>query len=1063
MRRSKQHRGTLVHKALAAVIVVALGATIVAAAYDYDQESQQDRQQPYQGRQQRSMQSQGQDSWQQGRQSGMQGRNQQIERQVANELRQEGFGQEGQIMVLATGNRVILLGTVSDQDQKQQAEEVTNQVSGVQQVDNRLQVSRGTGRQDDSQLQQTIQQQLRNRTSAGQNIQVQARNGRVTLSGQVNDWQEMADVLEAAFAAGAQNVTSQLSTTGQSQYSAAQDQWRSQQQGDQYGYDQQGATPPSRRYGRSSDYDQFESRGQMDRGYYPPYGYTPGQDDQTQWQDRQQQQRQGRMQQGQQQWDQQQWDQPQRGMRMQQQRGPQQFSASDLSLAHRIAMQLQQQLTTDKTIQVMDPQAIYVHVSQGTVKLHGSVQDNNEKRLAEQIARSVRGVQNVQNQLQVAGEGGEFQTFGYVPGQMDQGEQQDQSRRQGQIRTDDQSQWDSSSQQGQTGGIGSQPSQSGTGAGQSSSTYRSRSQQQTSGQQSRLGQQAMSALDKQLTQQIQQQLKQRFPQANINVSASQGTITLSGSVQDQNQKQQAEKIVENIGGVKNVQNQLTVGGQQQQYGQQTGQQQTDQQQAGQQQMSASDKQLAQQVEQRLQQQLPQANISVSARQGTVTLQGSVEEQNQKQQAEQIAQSIRGVQDIQNQISVGDFPALGYTPGQDRQRQQMGQQQRGASDMVLSHQIAMQLQQQLGSGQIVHVMDPQAIYVHVSQGTVMLHGSVQDQSQIREAEQVIQNISGVQNVENQLTVGGRQPWQQTGQQQPREQQFGQQTGQQQESRMSASDQKLAQQIEQRLQSQLSDANINVTVSQGTATLQGSVQDNNQKQQAERIARSISGVQNIRNNLSVGGQAGDFPALGYIPGQEGQAQQDTGTGISGDAQCIQMFKQGLTDQNLQSIAQHVYVTCHNGTMALYGYVKSDAEKDQLEKATEQVSGIKEVDNNLIVRKEGAEQKSDSELQEDVESQLWWSPYVDSDKIQVSVQNGTVTLSGQADDWDAMRAAVKNAFDAGAKRVKSQIQYNQSGRQTGITDPGATRRSESQRSGTDRSTAEHPSGIDNDSSDR
>ena len=42
----------------------------------------------------------------------MQGRNQQIERQVANQLRQEGFGQEGQIMVLATGNRVILLGTV---------------------------------------------------------------------------------------------------------------------------------------------------------------------------------------------------------------------------------------------------------------------------------------------------------------------------------------------------------------------------------------------------------------------------------------------------------------------------------------------------------------------------------------------------------------------------------------------------------------------------------------------------------------------------------------------------------------------------------------------------------------------------------------------------------------------------------------------------------------------------------------------------------------------------------------------------------------------------------------
>jgi osmotically-inducible protein OsmY len=275
-------------------------------------------------------------------------------------------------------------------------------------------------------------------------------------------------------------------------------------------------------------------------------------------------------------------------------------------------------------------------------------------------------------------------------------------------------------------------------------------------------------------------------------------------------------------------------------------------------------------------------------------------------------------------------------------------------------------------------------------------------------------------------------------------------------MTASDQRLAQQIEQRLQNQLSNANIDVMVSQGTATLQGSVQDNNAKQQAERIARSISGVQNVRNNITVGGrQSGDYPALGYIPGQEGQTtqqgtmQQDTGTGISGDAQCIQAFKQGLTSQSLQSIAQNVYVTCNQGRMALYGYVRSDDEKDQLEEATKQVSGVTEVDNNLIVKEEGWEQKSDAEIQEDVESQLWWSPYVDSDQIQVSVQNGTVTLSGQADDWDAMRAAVKNAFDGGAKRVKSQIQYSGSGQQTGTSGRQSGTQRSGQESDTDQST--------------
>lgn len=250
-------------------------------------------------------------------------------------------------------------------------------------------------------------------------------------------------------------------------------------------------------------------------------------------------------------------------------------------------------------------------------------------------------------------------------------------------------------------------------------------------------------------------------------------------------------------------------------------------------------------------------------------------------------------------------------------------------------------------------------------------------------------------------------------------------------MTASDRRLAQQVEQQLQQQLPEANITAHVRQGTVTLQGSVQDQSQKQQAERVARSVQGVQNVRNSLAVGGQGTEYPALGYVPGQEGQMQQgqtQQDTGISGDTQCVQMLKQSLTGQNLQSMAQNVYVTCHQGKMALYGYVKSDQEKSQLEKLTKQIPGIKEVDNNLIVHKEGWEQKSDADLREDVESQLWWSRYVDSDKINVNVQNGTVTLSGQADDWDAMRAAVKNAFDAGARRVKSQIQYPQSGGQSG-----------------------------------
>jgi osmotically-inducible protein OsmY len=312
-----------------------------------------------------------------------------------------------------------------------------------------------------------------------------------------------------------------------------------------------------------------------------------------------------------------------------------------------------------------------------------------------------------------------------------------------------------------------------------------------------------------------------------------------------------------------------------------------------------------------------------------------------------------VQNIRNEITVadqGEYQVFGYVPGQQSGRQQ----QSSRSDITTAHQIALQLQQQL-SDQVIHVMDPHAIYVMVTEGTVMLHGAAQDNNQKQQVERIVQNIQGVQDVRNELQVQGQQ---QFGQQQQQMDQRQRQMGQQQ---MTASDRRLAQQIEQQIERQLPSANIMASVSQGTVTLQGSVQDQNQRQQAERVARSVQGVRNVRNNLSVGGQGAEYPPLGYVPGQDGQQQQgqmqqgqmQQDTGISGDTQCVQMLKQSLTDQNLQRMAEHVYVTCHQGTMALYGYVGSDEDKDRLEKLTESIPGINEVDSNLIVREEGAEQ--------------------------------------------------------------------------------------------------------------
>jgi len=66
-----------------------------------------------------------------------------------------------------------------------------------------------------------------------------------------------------------------------------------------------------------------------------------------------------------------------------------------------------------------------------------------------------------------------------------------------------------------------------------------------------------------------------------------------------------------------------------------------------------------------------------------------------------------------------------------------------------------------------------------------------------------------------------------------------------------------------------------------------------------------------------------------------------------------------------------------------------------------------------------KSDAELKEDVQSELYWSPFVDSDDISVSVNNGEVTLKGSVEDQSEVNDAIENAYEAGAKNVISKLE--------------------------------------------
>jgi osmotically-inducible protein OsmY len=157
--------------------------------------------------------------------------------------------------------------------------------------------------------------------------------------------------------------------------------------------------------------------------------------------------------------------------------------------------------------------------------------------------------------------------------------------------------------------------------------------------------------------------------------------------------------------------------------------------------------------------------------------------------------------------------------------------------------------------------------------------------------------------------------------------------------------------------------------------------------------------------------------------------------------------LRDPYVQSYDISVIV---DGRIAkLYGTVDSYFEKSQAEYVAERVRGVATVLNNLVVRQDNVPltydpyldsypapryswydydpvptYRADREIAEDIRDELWWSPFVDSDDVTVTVDAGTATLSGQVDSWSEWRAASENAWEGGAIWVVNNLEVASSG---------------------------------------
>jgi osmotically-inducible protein OsmY len=92
--------------------------------------------------------------------------------------------------------------------------------------------------------------------------------------------------------------------------------------------------------------------------------------------------------------------------------------------------------------------------------------------------------------------------------------------------------------------------------------------------------------------------------------------------------------------------------------------------------------------------------------------------------------------------------------------------------------------------------------------------------------------------------------------------------------------------------------------------------------------------------------------------------------------------------------IAVGVREGIVTLGGFVDSYAEKGMAERAAGQVKGVKAIANELEVRVPGPFTRSDPEIAGAARQALEWNVAVPHDRIQITVEKGWITLTGQVE---------------------------------------------------------------------
>ncbi len=103
------------------------------------------------------------------------------------------------------------------------------------------------------------------------------------------------------------------------------------------------------------------------------------------------------------------------------------------------------------------------------------------------------------------------------------------------------------------------------------------------------------------------------------------------------------------------------------------------------------------------------------------------------------------------------------------------------------------------------------------------------------------------------------------------------------------------------------------------------------------------------------------------------------------------------------RRIGVSVIEGIVTLTGEVGSYVEKWKAERTAERVEGVRGLANDLVVRT--ASERSDTDIAKAAADTLKWNVVVPDDRVNVKVEKGWVTLTGEV-TWDYQRRAAERA---------------------------------------------------------